>query len=1217
VTSQKNIIKLLFSKGSFVFILITMSFCLVGQNAMLFDTPTKSYVYGSENGFDGKFIKKILKDREGFLWIACSDGIYRFDGKRFKSFYYDPESNLSFKQGEYLNIFEDSKGRIWMTGFDGGVCYIDKKENRTHQFSHSSTDSTSIASLHTGSVYEDSKGVIWVCSSNYVLHKFDEESKRFTRYKVDIPSHYLNYENEFSYFGDIVEDTEDDNILWVGSRFGLVRFDKSKEESTLFPLKKANISWFRYGYTPIPLIQVDEQVWLGSAGDQGLFIFDKKTATYREPIILDQKGLIRGGNKVVKFLSSGDSTIQALTLSGLWEVDKTKLEPKGHKITMEEGFKYISDLLLDNGDAWIVADNKLRYITKQQLPISNNYLRSYYPGLNKGNAIISILQSKDEAITYFSTLGGDGIWRYDRHRKEMTVSRLRSSDSPSDFDFDFNDMTYDPYGKLWIAASYQLGSLDEGERKIIVEPTYPKLGDLIKDPITYRIAADSQYIWLALFENGIVRMDINTHNLIPFENEKDYILLDGQRISALELDDNGKVWIGTDEGLKYFDVQTNKLLSPTLETESVDLSQIKINDIDFHEGKLYLGTFGHGLIIVDVETLKAEIQKNPNPRANLIFKVDVGEESVWSSSQFGLSSHDLKDMNVVNFSNDDIAANPWIEFELKSIKDGTIYFGNEWQFLSFNPKAMRAFGEKPIAYIDELASQNSTQKSWVNTQGKTEIDFEANDRDFALTLGAINYNPISNNIFTYRLRGYDDQWHTALDDQKISYTNLKPGDYLFEYNAQDQYSDKELDYNHLNITIKAKYYETLWFKVLMFLIIAGGFWIIANLKERRRRKRNQSKLVLDYITSASFSSQRSEKIAQEIIQYISTTFDFKSCSIYLRDEDSNLLELKAYSKVTDNDGDVTTSFNLEDLPSKKGLSRLRKLANMTWEYRAPLEYKNNTSGALSLIHSKKNYFKDGVAEYFDEVANIIAFKLNEASTQRKIELKDQELLELQQMRIKAELSALRAQMNPHFLFNTLNSINWFIIKNKPVEASRYLTKFSKLVRTILDNSKQPLITLERELESLELYIDLESIRFTKKFESKIELGEGIDLKTLLIPPLIFQPFVENAIWHGLMHKKDPGKLLISIRKANHVLECSVIDNGVGRDFISTIKQAKKTTHKSEGIKITRERILILDPTLKNPLLIHDLKNEKGEGIGTNVVLNLPILFVSDDNQVFT
>ena len=120
-----------------------------------------------------------------------------------------------------------------------------------------------------------------------------------------------------------------------------------------------------------------------------------------------------------------------------------------------------------------------------------------------------------------------------------------------------------------------------------------------------------------------------------------------------------------------------------------------------------------------------------------------------------------------------------------------------------------------------------------------------------------------------------------------------------------------------------------------------------------------------------------------------------------------------------------------------------------------------------------------------------------------------------------EMQALRAQMNPHFIFNSLSSINHFVLKNETEAASDYLTKFSKLIRTVLNNSKKSMVSLEEELEMLRLYLEMENLRFKNAFSYGIHLDEMVKPTCIFIPPLLFQPFVENAVWHGLMHKKDP------------------------------------------------------------------------------------------------
>jgi ligand-binding sensor domain-containing protein/anti-sigma regulatory factor (Ser/Thr protein kinase) len=206
-----------------------------------------------------------------------------------------------------------------------------------------------------------------------------------------------------------------------------------------------------------------------------------------------------------------------------------------------------------------------------------------------------------------------------------------------------------------------------------------------------------------------------------------------------------------------------------------------------------------------------------------------------------------------------------------------------------------------------------------------------------------------------------------------------------------------------------------------------------------------------------------------------------------------------------------------------------------------------------------------------------------------------------------ELKALKAQMNPHFIFNCIASIQHFIWKNNPEEADRYLSKFSKLIRNVLINSTHEYITLEVELQTLGLYIELERLRFSSKFEYKFILEEGLPQENLLIPPLIIQPYVENAIWHGLMHLENKtGELTIRVETKDGFLKCIVDDNGIGRKKSLEIKGAKK--HRSVGLSITKERLENLNALYQSNLSVQliDKYNEHGEGTGTTVEIFIPL-----------
>jgi len=203
--------------------------------------------------------------------------------------------------------------------------------------------------------------------------------------------------------------------------------------------------------------------------------------------------------------------------------------------------------------------------------------------------------------------------------------------------------------------------------------------------------------------------------------------------------------------------------------------------------------------------------------------------------------------------------------------------------------------------------------------------------------------------------------------------------------------------------------------------------------------------------------------------------------------------------------------------------------------------------------------------------------------------------------VEVELKALRAQMNPHFLFNSMNSIKGIIIKKDVKNAINYLTKLSSLIRAILSNSEKKSISLANEIEALQLYIQLESLRFTKKFEHQIQVDKNIDSSFVRIPPLILQPFVENAIWHGLIPKLTaPKQLNINLLRKGDFVLCEIQDNGIGRKQSEQVKSKKE--HHSMGIDITRKRIQLLHQ--ENEIEIIDLVDDEGKALGTKVIVKL-------------
>lgn len=220
-------------------------------------------------------------------------------------------------------------------------------------------------------------------------------------------------------------------------------------------------------------------------------------------------------------------------------------------------------------------------------------------------------------------------------------------------------------------------------------------------------------------------------------------------------------------------------------------------------------------------------------------------------------------------------------------------------------------------------------------------------------------------------------------------------------------------------------------------------------------------------------------------------------------------------------------------------------------------------------------------------------------------------LTLQKELAEYEQKALHLQMNPHFVFNCLGSISSFIVQNGTDSAIKYLSKFSKLMRLTLEYSKESLIPIDKEIESLQNYLELEQLRFNQVFNFSITKGSEIE-DDMALPPLLLQPFVENAIIHGLIPKKELGQIDIDFALNDQSLVCTITDNGIGFDKSKELKEYSVSIHKSMALDITKKRLEMMESVTQktSKVEIKEITDDNGKTIGTKVILNLPVQYNS-------
>lgn len=278
------------------------------------------------------------------------------------------------------------------------------------------------------------------------------------------------------------------------------------------------------------------------------------------------------------------------------------------------------------------------------------------------------------------------------------------------------------------------------------------------------------------------------------------------------------------------------------------------------------------------------------------------------------------------------------------------------------------------------------------------------------------------------------------------------------------------------------------------------------------------------------------------------------------------------------------------------------------------EFERREAGRKLEIEKKQVLYKEQVKRHrlqmiFGSVFVALAFGVVFLIYSRRQIKKN---LTLQRDLAEYEQKALHLQMNPHFVFNCLGAISGFIVQNGTDSAIKYLAKFSKLMRLTLEYSKESLIPIDREIESLQNYLELEQLRFNQIFDFTITKDDGIE-DDMALPPLLIQPFVENAIIHGIVPKKDKGLITVDFKLIGECLVCTITDDGIGLAQSKALKENSVTVHKSMALEITRKRLEVIQAyTSKEAKVeIANGTDAQGKTCGTKITLSLPIQYLSD------
>ena len=386
--------------------------------------------------------------------------------------------------------------------------------------------------------------------------------------------------------------------------------------------------------------------------------------------------------------------------------------------------------------------------------------------------------------------------------------------------------------------------------------------------------------------------------------------------------------------------------------------------------------------------------------------------------------------------------------------------------------------------------------------------------------------------------------------------------------------------------------------------------------------------MVDYFANSGYEHSSVNDVLWDIARNCISRLDFEDCVIYLLDEERKvLLQQAAYGPKNPKEFEIA---NPIEIPLGKGivghvaLTGKTSIINDTTkderyivddeprlsEITVPIVHEGKVIAVIDSENRQKNFFTRQHLKALKTIASLCSAKISRAMALDAMKKSRLELMELNIKMAESKFLNLRLQMNPHFLFNSLSSIQHLIVSQQTTKAYKYLTVFSNFLRSLLIFADKNFIPLDEELKILKMYVELESLRFDQSFQYEINVDETLSNEEVLVPSLMVQPFVENAIWHGLLHKEGIKKLKLEFsNNSDEFLTCVIEDNGIGRSKAASIRDnnISSRVHESKGISIISERLVLLQQKTGKPASVEivDLYNGNEEARGTKVIISIP------------
>lgn len=1222
------------------FILLAVLFFFVHTTAA---QERLSYLFRHINQSDGLLHNEVLsitQDDRGFLWIATRNGLQRYDGSRF-TFYPEMLSNPAEGLTAGADIYADKEKKVlWVTN----DVSIEKMELDKKRVTVYSPDDVTKHPDFNFSFYNEPGNRQWMLATNAVYYRDQSDKQNISlRYNIQPPG---THKSSFI----AVDSTGNNTWLAINYRLFLLQKGKQTVASIDFnPLKHPLLQSSSYNGEKllVRFVMIDsrQNIWVSTWGER-LYRFDQKSQRVDSYSLADLKAKEQGGHAfgttplVNCLLEDKAGTIWAGTeQAGLLRYDavKNNFDYCVAEEKSSEGILYdykIFSLFQDKEDnIWVATD--------KGISIFNPGTQTF--SFNRQHATSNSLISKAEINSFIQTTNGDiftgtwggGITQYDSNfHFKKTIFFNDEPDKNKIWCFTQTDNK-----TLWVGCQH--GYLLQYDLFTgIIKTLHPAE---MKDYTIRCMEKDGKgNIWFGLHNGHIVKWDWQQQTFLV-DNDSPKTM---PPVANILIDKSQRCWVSTEAGFKGFDLEkrvyTNTWLPDKKVTNSIAGRTCQGIE-EYNDSILLIGTVYSGLISFNkISKVFSQLTAPGEVNHNTVYAIKKdAANNIWFTTNYGLYKFNYTDKKIVPYNiGPGIINSSFSASNFYPLQNGRWLTFTNTETISFMPAMVQQEGNKKSK--TEIAGFRLFDKpvfidSLLYDHKPVHLSYKENF--ITVEFAALNFSGVQQTNYYYRLNGVDKDWVNGGTKGFASYTNLQPGKYSFDVRAES--GDNKGAITSFDIIVTPPFWKTWWFisavsfAVLLFIYMFIK-WREKNIKAIETEKQKVQELnaaqyksqleleqIINYFSSSLIDKNTVEDVLWDVAKNLIGRLGFVDCMMYLWNADKTRMLQKAgfgpkgsIEEIRKQPFDVlpgqgvvgyvmqTKEPLLISDTSKDQRYRPDEMERLS-EITVPVIYNDELIGIIDSEHPDRNFYTNRHLQILSTIATLMGNKIKSIEAEQLLQQTNIEMYGINEQLLKAKLEALRAQMNPHFIFNCLTSIDNLIQIDEKEKATLYLSKFAKLIRSILENATSNVVPCWKDMETLKLYIELEELRWDKKFSYKVEIADEILNGDYKVPPLIIQPFVENAINHGLLNKIEGKKeLFISVSAVNNQIRYLIEDNGVGRAKANEYKQMNRPSHQSMGMQITTDRINLFNQHENGFVKITDMMDEQEQPCGTRVIIEL-------------